>query len=427
MFSGSSTLTFVTISSGSTVTAQNNSINTIQVGIINNGTLKLNSGGNFTDLVINGSLPLDLSGTGVLAMSNFTANRIYGNTGTETLINGAQHTIEGAGQLGVGRMTFFNNGVVLANQSNALTIAPNALGAINNGTFQANSGSLLFMNGTLSNYNPTTSTLTGGTYNAYSGTIELSQANATSSLVIATNAATILLDGISAKIADGSGNDILQGFFTTNAAAGNFTIQNGRNLTSAASIDFANNAGTMTIGANSTFTVGGSHNFFNGGTVQGVGTIVAAHLFNSGTVMPGASGVAGVLSITGNYADPPSSHLFIQIGGPDTLHGLSQLSVGGTANLNNGTLDVSLINGFQPSSGELFVILTSSGLTGTFNDNVIHDGNVTFTVEYSPPGFANDVVLDASVLGNVPEPASFVLLALGLAGMGTYTARKRRG
>ena len=110
---------------------------------------------------------------------------------------------------------------------------------------------------------PATSTLTGGTYNAFSGTIQLSQANTGTGAVIATNAATILLDGASAKIADGSGNNILQGFFTTNAAAGNFTIQNGANLTSASS-DFTN-AGTMTIGANSTFTVGGSNNYIQTG------------------------------------------------------------------------------------------------------------------------------------------------------------------
>ena len=91
------------------------------------------------------------------------------------------------------------------------------------------------MNGTLTNYTPTTSTLTGGTYNALSGTIELSQANATAGTpaVIATNAATILLDGSTAKIADGSGHDIVRGFLATNTAAGSFTIQNGANVTSA--------------------------------------------------------------------------------------------------------------------------------------------------------------------------------------------------
>jgi PEP-CTERM motif len=70
-----------------------------------------------------------------------------------------------------------------------------------------------------------------------------------------------------------------------------------------------------------------------------------------------------------------------------------------------------------------FTILTSSGLSGTFNDNAIHDGNVTFTVENSPAGFANDVVLSAQV-SSVPEPSSFLLLGLGLVSAGILAARR---
>ena len=120
---------------------------------------------------------------------------------------------------------------------------------------------------------------------------------------------------------------------------------------------------------------------------------------SAGTVHPGLAGAAGILTVTGNYTDPPSSHLLIHIGGPNAgIGGFSQLQVGGTASL-EGTLDVSLINGFTPTNGELFMILTSGGLSGSFTDNVIHDGNVTFTVEYSPAGFPNDVVLNAMVSG----------------------------
>jgi hypothetical protein len=442
--SGTATLDGVTISSGSTFTAVNASSTTLlnTITIKPTGTLAQNSTGSFTDLQVSGTVAL--AGGGTLAMSNSPNNRIFA-TGADTLTNDAGNTIQGAGQLGINNagfgFTLANNGTILANQTAALTIAP-SLNTTNNGTFQANSGSTLFMNGALTNYDPATSTLTGGAYNALSGTIELSQASAVGGQAIATNAATILLDGSTAKIADGSGGDILQGFLTTNTAGGRFTIRNGANLTTA-SIAFTN-TGTVNVGANSTFTVGGLNDYvqsggtttlgtsssvlavasghsvaINGGTLQGFGTIHGDLSNSGGIVMPGVTGMAGVLTVADNYLDPPSAQLFIQIGGPDPLNGLAQLDVGGTANLNNGTLDLSLINGFKPTNGELFEILTSSGLSGMFNDNTIQVDNVIFTVEYNPPGFANDVVLDARLSGGtIPEPSTWIMMVLGFASLG---------
>jgi hypothetical protein len=419
--SGSATLDGVTISNGSTVTLLNGTSTTLLGTIINNGTIAQNSTGSDTDLHISGNVTLD--GTGVLALSNNFANRIYA-TGSDSLTNGADHTIEGAGQIGINSgsyaFTLTNNGTILANQSNTLQVASGG-NMTNNGTFQANSGSLLNVIGNLTNYSPTTNTLTGGTYNAYSGTIQLSQADATAitPAVITTNAATILLDGATAKIADGSGNNILQGFFTTNAAAGNFTIQNGANLTSSSS-DFSN-AGTLTVGANSTFTVGGSHNFNNSGLLEGIGTVQASLLSNSGTVHPGDG--PGILTVTGSYAQTSTGALGIQIGGSSAGTGFSQLNISGSASL-AGTLDLSLINGFIPSNGETFEILTSSGLSGTFSTvNGLQEGNVTFTVAYT----SDDVVLDAHVSSSaVPEPASWLMLGLGLTAVGTCVVRKSK-
>ena len=93
----------------------------------------------------------------------------------------------------------------------------------------------------------------------------------------------------------------------------------------------------------------------------------------------------------------------------------------------DGTLNVSLVNGFTPYNGEEFVILTSSGLSGSFLDNTIPDGNVTFTVVYNPSDLPNDVVLDASVSSPTdPEPASWLMLGLGLTAVGTCVVRKSK-
>ena len=106
-----------------------------------------------------------------------------------------------------------------------------------------------------------------------------------------------------------------------------------------------------------------------------------------------------------NFIQTSTGILSLQIGGSSPGNGYSQLVATGSANL-DGTLKLSLVNGFTPYNGEEFVILTSTDLIGTFSNNTIQDGNVTFTVEYSPPGYANDVVLDAQVSSPFRSPRS---------------------
>ncbi len=219
----------MTISTGGTFTAPNATATTLQGTITNNGTIAVNAAGSLTDLALSGNVTL--AGTGSVVLSNNVDNRILGSVGTEQLTNDI--TIQGSGTVGGGLMSLINKGLILANQSNALFILPNSGGATNQGVFQVNSGSTLSVIGTNSLTNFSGTTLTGGTCNIFSGTFQFTGAN------IATNAATILLDGSTSRIIDQSSNNALANF-ATNAAAGNFTIQDGRNLTTATTGNFTN-------------------------------------------------------------------------------------------------------------------------------------------------------------------------------------------
>jgi hypothetical protein len=435
----------VTITSGSTYSLDpSGSIftnsNYLASGMTNNGTFLIGgqSGGSTlyadTDKVT-------ISGTGTVTLNNANSYIEGSRLFNYTLVN--QSTINGQGY--IYSLTLNNQGTIEANVPGGtlnVYIAPTT----NNGVFRADPGAILsLVNTTLSNFESSGSagTLTGGTYEIFSGTMNFYNGGFLNN--ITTNSATILLDGSAGapQFVDQNHNNALANF-SINSSTGSFTIQNGVSLTTSpiGSGGFSN-YGDLTIGAKSTFTVGGSNDYVQHsgtttleaptsvlavgsghsviqteGTIQGFGTIQGNLSDNGGVVRPGLPGTPGVLTLTGNYSQdsgPVVSYLSMQIGGPDALHGLAQLDVGGTATLNNGMLDLSLINGFTPYNGELFEILTSSGLSGMFSDNTIVLGNVTFTVEYSPSGYANDVVLVAQV-SSVPEPSSWLLLGLGVAG-----------
>jgi T5SS/PEP-CTERM-associated repeat protein len=172
-------------------------------------------------------------------------------------------------------------------------------------------------------------------------------------------------------------------------------------------------------------TVIGQTDVNDGGLAKGTGRYGAIIVHAGGTLFPGDIG-PGILTGTGNYTQAAGGQLDILIGGASPGSGFSQLNISGAASL-DGTLDLSLIHGFHPFNNEQFVILTSSDLSGVFSTvDGLHEGNVNFTVEYSPAGFANDVVIKAKVSA-VPEPSSLVqgLVALVILGGVSWWCRSR--
>ena len=123
----------------------------------------------------------------------------------------------------------------------------------------------------------------------------------------------------------------------------------------------------------------------NGGTLTGAGTITG-NVSNSATISPGGASMAGTINITGSYTQNSGGALNIELGG--TAAGqFDVLAAGGGATL-NGTLNVSLINSFNPTSGNSFNAVTFASRSGVFstanttgtNVNPVYGGTVVSLV-----------------------------------------------
>jgi hypothetical protein len=119
------------------------------------------------------------------------------------------------------------------------------------------------------------------------------------------------------------------------------------------------------------------------GELRGNGTIIGM-VQNGGVVSPGTS--PGALSIDGDYTQSAAGELLIELA---SLTSHDQLLVTGTATT-NGTLTINFIDGFTPSAGQSFTILTADDVDGTFGTQSLPSvPNLAFDVIYN----AQNVVL----------------------------------
>jgi hypothetical protein len=136
----------------------------------------------------------------------------------------------------------------------------------------------------------------------------------------------------------------------TRATVGTTTLTAANNAVGAVTVS----AGGLIIAAGSTLTVAGDFN-------------------DQGSVTLGASGAgAGIIHVGGNYTQGPGATLTVQVGGAPASGRFSQLIVTGTAHL-AGTLTVQL-NGYTPSSGDSFRILTDAAVNGDFDTRNLAGG-----------------------------------------------------
>jgi hypothetical protein len=294
----------------------------------------------------------------------FTTAGAFSNAGNLTVVSGSTFTVTGnlTNAAGAGITVTVATGVVAGAFSNQ-------------GSLTVGAGSTFTVTGSLTNFVGTT--LTGGSYDIR-GTFKFPGAD------IRTLAATLELDGPTSRVVNLADVNGLANLAAT-AATNSLTLSNGRAFTTAGPFS---NAGSLTVGAGSTFTVtgrytqqtAGSTTTLNGGTLvarsaagtetvdiqagtlAGWGTI-NAHLVNGGEVSPGGTNATGLLRVNGNYTQTGAGTLNIELGGRHAGQ-YDQLSISGVATL-GGTLNILRIHSFLPSIDNRFQVLLFGSRDGT--------------------------------------------------------------
>jgi hypothetical protein len=315
------------------------------------------------------SASLTLSGGRITGAGNLTVSGAISWTGGN--MEGAGHTVA-------------NGGMTLGTGGSSAKVLDSGRTVDNNGTATWTGGDVTMNNGSTWNNN------SGGTLDAQSD----NKFTTTAGTALVFNNAGLV------KKSAGSATTEFDGTFTNTGTlnpkvatinlnnpfsnGGTVTIATGATLTVSGS--YTQTAGTTTV--DGTLTPTGSVSI-QAGLLAGSGT-VHANVTNAATVGPGDS--PGILTINGTYTQTSAGALNIEIGGTTAGTGFDQLAISGTATL-DGALNISLVNGFQPSAGSTYKILTFTSETGTFATVTGTDaGNgLVFQLHYDP----TDVTLSA--------------------------------
>lgn len=148
--------------------------------------------------------------------------------------------------------------------------------------------------------------------------------------------------------------------------------------------------------------------------LKGSGKVSAVTINDGVHIAPGNS--PGCLSAGGTVFSASSS-LDIEIAGSAVCSEYDQLKVAGAVNLNNATLNLTILSDFMPAKGSSFTILDNDGadaIAGTFKDlpegAAVRVGNTVFKISYTG-GDGNDVVLVAESVPSAPSTGIQLLSA----------------
>jgi autotransporter-associated beta strand protein len=213
---------------------------------------------------------LTVAGLGnTLLIGTNTYNNTTINSGTLTLGDGNT-----AGNLGTG--TLVNNGLLVVNHSNNVTIntAINGKGGVR----QIGTGTLIL--GAANGF-------TGGLVVTSGGNVQLGNASATGTGVVQLiGSATLDINGLNATLAGVTGTGLIK-----NLAAGNATLTLNTNGNSTFEGSVNQSAGIVTLvksGSGELFFSSNTNHNYTGGTIINGGSILTAAMFNAtGTALPG--------------------------------------------------------------------------------------------------------------------------------------------
>ena len=138
------------------------------------------------------------------------------------------------------------------------------------------------------------------------------------------------------------------GISNVNYGGGSFDNQSGATLKKSAG------AGTSSITTSLT----------NAGIMQvasGVLSLAGTGFTNAGAMIAGP----GAITVTGNFTQAPSGQMVMQLAGLVRGTQYGALTVSGTATL-DGTLTAAFLNGFVPTAGDSFDVLTAASRSGSF-------------------------------------------------------------
>jgi len=339
-------------------------------------------------MIVNGLV--NNNATGVVWVGDSGTMIINGpinNTNTQVYGGGAFVTIGSSASLTTGNFT--NSGHLTLNAESPL--APQSgPGAI---------GGTLIVNGFLNNSGSVT--LLGSDLLDVSGDL-----NNTGTVSLASND-TVRVGGSFNNGTSGiltlqqSGGTVVAGQFTN---AGTVHVGAGNSLVVNGGQPFTSTAGQVVVDGN-LISRGGVN--ILGGTLSGNG-LIAGSITNSGILSPGDA--PGTLTIFGNYTQTSTGTLLEQVGWINGSQA-SLLDVNGTADL-NGTLALTLLNGYNATIGDSFILMTFWSDYGSFNTVTgLNLGNGLFLDLFYDPHDVRAVVESQPVA--TPEPNSLILLLVG--------------